>query len=134
MKTSLPTRTIKTDFALHPLIRHTADCITGKVLVIRQFWNCRGRPPPPPVPYPSRPTFASIALDYGQWALSLGLLYAGNRALAKATASAGISFPSPLIGLPFLPHQTKFTNTNFTNTYINSDASYYPPGEFIQFW
>lgn len=81
-----------------------------KVPGYRTWWYmfdllCRGRPPPPPVPYPSKPTLTTVALDYGQWAISLGLLYAGNRALAGATASAGIAFPSPLIGMLFFLSQ-----------------------------
>lgn len=37
--------------------------------------------------------------EYGHWLLSLGLMYVGNKALDKATTAAGISFPSPLIGI-----------------------------------
>lgn len=62
-----------------------------------QMLVCRGRPPPPPVPYP---TPSPPAIEYAQWAISLGLLYAANTALKKATLSAGITFPSPLIGAP----------------------------------
>lgn len=37
-------------------------------------------------------------VEYGHWILSLGVMYAGNKGIAQATAAAGISFPSPLIG------------------------------------
>ena len=40
-------------------------------------------------------------VEYGHWILSLGVMYAGNKAIAQATAAAGISFPSPLIGTPY---------------------------------
>ena len=43
-------------------------------------------------------TPAGIAVEYGHWLLSLGLMYLSNRALQRATAAAGIAFPSPLIG------------------------------------
>ena len=43
-------------------------------------------------------TPAGIVVEYGHWVLSLGLMYLSNRALARATAAAGIAFPSPLIG------------------------------------
>ena len=39
-----------------------------------------------------------MAFDYGHKALSLGILYYANRALASACAAASIKFPSPLIG------------------------------------
>ena len=38
------------------------------------------------------------AWEYGHKALSLGILYYANRALANACAAASIKFPSPLIG------------------------------------
>lgn len=43
-----------------------------------------------------------VVVQYGHWLLSLGLMYSANKALAQATAAAGISFPSPLIGAPWL--------------------------------
>ena len=43
-------------------------------------------------------TPAGSAVEYGHWLLSLGLMYLSNRALQRATAAAGIAFPSPLIG------------------------------------
>lgn len=54
-------------------------------------------------------------VEYGHWILSLGVMYAGNKGIAQATAAAGISFPSPLIGNLqgkyesnlFLPHKLK---------------------------
>lgn len=65
---------------------------------------CRDSSPfqglPSLTPSPGSPS-SSLELtfvEYGQWLLSLGLLYASNKGLAKATAAAGISFPSPLIG------------------------------------
>ncbi len=56
-------------------------------------------PSPPPGPQ-------AIFLQYAHWGLSLGTLYVANKTLASATASAGIKFPSALIGadpLPFRP-------------------------------
>ena len=44
------------------------------------------------------------AWEYGHKALSLGILYYANRALANACAAASIKFPSPLIGGPSRQH------------------------------
>ena len=46
----------------------------------------------------SRASIEHKVVEYGHWLLSLGVMYAGNKAIAQATAAAGISFPSPLIG------------------------------------
>lgn len=40
-----------------------------------------------------------LVFEYCHKALSLGILYYANRALASACAAAQISFPSPLIGV-----------------------------------
>ncbi|KAK9867306.1 hypothetical protein WJX84_001513 [Apatococcus fuscideae] len=49
----------------------------------------------PSTPRPSQSTIN----QWLHWGLSLGTLYLFNLALAKAVAAAGISFPSPLIGM-----------------------------------
>lgn len=41
---------------------------------------------------------AGLAFEYAHKAVALGVLYAANKALSRACASASIKFPSPLIG------------------------------------
>ena len=64
--------------------------------------NCRAGPSglqtEPDNSSDSSKTAENWFVEYGHWLLSLGILYAANKGLAKATAASGIAFPSPLIG------------------------------------
>ena len=54
----------------------------------------------------------SVWYEYGHKALALGVLYIMNKALAIACKRAGITFPSPLIGV--------LRSTSFCNMSIMS--------------